>query len=110
MRANLGVSSLIFQCRMRRSGNSSQRFAPNVPIFQQIVRANLSNFIQDLFWRVSFSNEDFKVVENQEGPWRSSRFELECSWIEILLKVWDVRSEAKRFVSASNLNELKEKR
>ena len=27
----------------------------------------------------------------------------------MLLKVWDVRKEAKRFVSASNLNKLKEK-
>ena len=27
-------------------------------------RANLSNFIQDLFWSVRFSNEDFKMVED----------------------------------------------
>ena len=32
----------------------------------QNVRANLTNFIQDLFWRVrsgEVSNEDFKMVE-----------------------------------------------
>ena len=40
------------------------RFAPNVPTFRQNVRANLTNFIQDLFWRVRFSNEDFKMVED----------------------------------------------
>ena len=43
------------------------------------------------------------------GPRRSSRFELECSWIEILLKVRDVRRKVKRSVSLLNLNELKEK-
>ena len=52
---------------MRKSGNSSQRFAPNVPIFQTSVRANLANFIQDLFWGVSFSNEDLKTVEEGLG-------------------------------------------
>ena len=73
------VSSLIVECRTRKSGNSSQRFVPNVPIFQQNVRANLANFIQDFFWRMSFSSEDFKTVEDLGGPWRSPRFELECS-------------------------------
>ena len=69
MRApNFEVSCRIFECRrMLRSGNSSQRFAPNVPIFQQNVLANLGNFIQDLFWGVSFSNEDFKTVEEGLG-------------------------------------------
>ena len=56
------VSCPTFECRMRRFGNSLQRFSPNVPTFQQNVRANLTNFIQDLFWRVRFSNEDFKMV------------------------------------------------
>ena len=73
-----------------------------------MFKASLANFSQDLFWPVSFSNEEFKTVEDLGGPWQSSRFELECSWIEILLEVWDVRSEAKVFVSASSLNELKE--
>ena len=54
----------IFECRMWRSGNSSQRFASDVPIFQQNVRANLANFIQDL---LSFSKEDFKTVEEGLG-------------------------------------------
>ena len=49
------------------SENSSQRFAPNVPIFHQNVRPNLANFIQDLFWGVSFSNEDFKTAEEGIG-------------------------------------------
>ena len=40
-----------------------KRFAPNVPTLPQNVRANLSNFIQDLFWRVRFSKEIFKMVE-----------------------------------------------
>ena len=53
---------------MRRSRNSSQRFAPNTPIFQQNVRANLANFIQDFFWHVSLSNEDFSTVEDLGGP------------------------------------------
>ena len=44
--------------------NRLQRLAPIVPTFRQNVRANLSNFIQDLFWRVRFSNEDFKMVED----------------------------------------------
>ena len=48
---------------MRRFGSRSQRFALNVPTFRQNVRANLSNFIQDLFWPVRFSNENFKMVE-----------------------------------------------
>ena len=52
---------------MRRSGNSSQRFAPNAPIFQQNVRTNLANFIQDLFWGVSFFNENFKTAEDVLG-------------------------------------------
>ena len=76
---NFKVSSPIFKCRMQRSGNSSQRFVSNVPTFQQNVRANLANFIQDFFWRVGFSNGDFKIVGDLGGPWRSSRFELECS-------------------------------
>ena len=105
---NFEFSCPTFKCRMRRFGNSSQRFAPNVPTFRQNFRANLTNFIQNLFWRLRFSNEDFKMVEDLLA-WRSSRFELECSWINILLRVLDVRREAKRFISASNLNELKEK-
>ena len=60
---NFEVSCPTFECRMRRFGNRSQRFAPNVPTFRQNVRANLSSFIQDLFWRVRFSNENFKIVE-----------------------------------------------
>ena len=80
MRApNFEVSSPIFECRMPRSENSSQRCAPNVPIFQWNVRTNLANFIQDLFWRMSFLKEGFKTVEDLGGPWRSSRFELEFS-------------------------------
>ena len=36
------------------------------PTVRQDVQANLTNFIsfQDLFWRVRFSNEDFKMVED----------------------------------------------
>ena len=45
-------------------GNSLQRFTPNVPTFRQNVRANLKNFIQDPFWRVRFSNKNFKMVED----------------------------------------------
>ena len=41
---NFKVFSPVFQCRMRRSGNSSQILSPNVSIFQQNVRANLANF------------------------------------------------------------------
>ena len=48
----------------------NQRFAPNVSIFQQNVRANLVNFIQGHFWDVSFSNEDFKTVEEGLGDHR----------------------------------------
>ena len=48
---------------MQRLGNSLQRFVSNVPALQKNVQANLSNFIQDLFWRERFSNEDFKMVE-----------------------------------------------
>ena len=61
---NFQVSCPTFKCRMRRFGNNLQRFAPNFPTFRQNVRANLSNFIQDLFWHVTFSNEDFKMVED----------------------------------------------
>ena len=74
---------------MRRFGNRLQRLVPNVTTFRQNVQANLSNFIQDLFWRMKFSNENFKVVEReifkqifQDGRgrhlliWRLSRFEL----------------------------------
>ena len=43
------------------------RFAPNVRIFQQNVRANVANFIQDRIWGVSFSNEDFKTIEEGLG-------------------------------------------
>ena len=65
MRApNLEISCATFECRMRRFGNSLQRFAPNVPTSRQNVRANLTNFNQDLFWRVRFSNKDFKIVED----------------------------------------------
>ena len=85
--------------------NSRHMFQYSNRMFKQ----SLANFIQDLFWRVRFSNEDFKTVEHLGGSWRSSRFELECTWIKILLEAWDVRREAKRFVSVSSLNELKEK-
>ena len=60
---NFEVSCPTFEYRMRRSGNSLKISAPNVPTFRQNVRANLANFIQDLFWRVRFSNEDIKMVE-----------------------------------------------
>ena len=46
---NFEVSCPTFECRMRRFGNRLQRLAPNVTTFRQNVRANLSNFIQDLF-------------------------------------------------------------
>ena len=73
------VASPIFECRTRKSGNSSQGFSPNGPIFQQNVLANLANFIQNFFWRVSFLNEDFKTADDLGVNWRSSRLELECS-------------------------------
>ena len=56
---NFEVSCPSFKYRMRRFGNSLQKFAPNVPTFQQNVRANLTIFIQDLFWR-----KVFKMVED----------------------------------------------
>ena len=59
------VSCPTFECLMRRFGNRLQRFAPNAPTFRQNVRANLSNFIQDLFWCVRYSNEHFKMVERE---------------------------------------------
>ena len=58
------LPSYLSNLRMRRFGNILQRFSPNVPTFRRNVRANLSNFIQDLFWHVTFSNEDFKMVED----------------------------------------------
>ena len=61
---NFQVSCPTFEYRIRRFGNNLQRFPPNVPTVRQNVRANLSNFIQDLFWHVTFSNEDFKMVED----------------------------------------------
>ena len=111
---NFQVSCPTFECRIRRFGNNLQRFAPNVPTFRQNVRANLSNFIQDIFWHVTFSNEGFKMVEDSTAncallAWRSSRFELECSWINMLLRVLDVRRKAKIYISASNLNKLKKR-
>ena len=69
---NFEVSCPVFECRMQRSGNSSQRFAPSVPIFQRNVRENLVNFIQDLSWGASFSNEDFKTVEEGLGDLQDS--------------------------------------
>ena len=62
---NFEVSCPTFKCRMWRFGNRLQRFTQNVPTFRQNVRANLSNFIQDLFWRVRFSNENFKMGERE---------------------------------------------
>ena len=62
---NFEVSCPTFECRLWRFGNRLQRFTPNVPTFRQNVRANLSNFIQDLFWRVRFSNENFKMGERE---------------------------------------------
>ena len=73
-----GTQASVFECRMRKSGNRSQRFASNIPIFQKNVRANLANFIQDLFWGVSFSNEDFKTVE--EGLGDRQDFNLGVPW------------------------------
>ena len=61
---NFEVSCPTFKCRMRRFGNSLQRFAPNVPTFPQNVRANFTSFFQDLFWRVRFSNQDFRMAED----------------------------------------------
>ena len=60
---NFEVSCPTFEYRMWRSGNSLQRFAPNVPTFRQNVRANHANFTQDLFWCVRFPNEGIKTVE-----------------------------------------------
>ena len=48
-----------------------QMFQNSNRMFEQIL--------QDFFWYVSFSNKDFKTVEDPRGPWRLSRFELECS-------------------------------
>ena len=62
--SNFEVSCPTFECRMQRFGNSLQRFVPNVPTFRKNVRSTLTNFIQNLFWRVRFSNEDFKMVED----------------------------------------------
>ena len=59
---NFEVSCPTFECQMRRLETGLQRFAPNVRTFWQNVRANLTNFVQDLFWRMTFSNEDFKIT------------------------------------------------
>ena len=60
---------------------------------------------------MSFSNEDFKTVEEGVAGLAivKLRFELVRSRIKMLLKVLDVRREAERFISVSNLNELKGK-
>ena len=64
MRAtNVEVSSPIVECRMPWSGNSSQRFAPNVPIFQQNARANLANFIQYFFGARAFQMKISRIYE-----------------------------------------------
>ena len=76
---NSEVSCPIFKYRTRRSGNSSQRLTPNLPIVQKNVRTNVANSIQDLFWGLSFSNKDFKTVE--EGL-AIVKFQLKCSWID----------------------------
>ena len=107
---NFEVFRPTFECRMWRFGNSLQRFAPNVPTFRQNVRANLTNFIQDLFLAREVFKRRFQDDRGQPLlAWQSSKFELECSWINMPLRVLDVRRKAKRFISASNLNELKEK-
>ena len=93
---------------MRKSGNSPQRFAPNVSIFQKNVRANLANFIQDIFWGMGFSNENIKMIEEGLGDRQDLNLSLP-GLTRVLLKVWDAGRETKRFVSASNLNELRKK-
>ena len=103
---NFQVSCQTFECRMPRFGNNLQRFSPNVPTFRQNVRANLSNFIQDLFWHVTFSNEDFKMVEDGAASLAIVKI---CSWINMLLRLLDVRRKASRYISASHLNELKKR-
>ena len=101
------VSGPIFKCRMGRSGNSSQIFTPNGCNIPTECSSKSCKFHSRSLLARELFKQRFK--DGRGGPWRWSRFEFECSWIEILLKVWDVRREAKRFVSASDLNELKEK-
>ena len=107
---NFEVSFPTFEYGMRRSSNSLQRFAPNVPTFRQNVRANLANFIQDLFWRVKFSDEDIKTVgEGLASLGDRQDLNLSVPRSRCCSKVLGVRWKAKRFISASNLNELKGK-
>ena len=62
----------ILECRMRRSGNSSQRFTQ---VFQY------SNRMFEISYKIFLGRELLKrrFRDGRGGPWRSSRFELECS-------------------------------
>ena len=81
---------------------------PNVPIFKKNVQANLANFIEDLFWGMSPSNEDCKTVDEVFGDHQDLNLSLPRSTRDAA-QSGDARREAKRFLSASNSNELKEK-
>ena len=63
MRATL-TSKFLVQLSNTECGGLETTYKDSRKMFRQNVRANLSNFIQDLFWHVTFSNEDFKMVED----------------------------------------------
>ena len=62
------TSKFLVQSSNAECGGLETTYKDSRPMFQHSdrmnVRANLSNFIQHLFWHVTFSNEDFKMVED----------------------------------------------
>ena len=114
---NFEVSFPIFECRMQRLGletaHKGSSIYSNIPTECSSIYSNIPTECSSKSCKfhsrlvVFFARELFKR-RFQDSPWRSSRFELECSGSRYCSK-WDVRREAKRFVSASNRNELKGK-
>ena len=105
MRALL-TSKFLVKSSNAECGGLETAYKDSRQTFRQNVRANLTNFIQHLFWRVRFSNEDFKMVEDGLASLAIVKI---WTWVFLdhhAAQSLDVRRKAERFISASNLNEL----
>ena len=87
--------------------DSCQMFQHSKRMFEQILQIS---------FKISFGAWAFQTKISRRKrrallAWQSSRFQLEYSWITCCSKfwMWEGKQKEKRFISVSNLNELKGK-
>ena len=67
---NFDISRPVFECGIPSSGINSSPCKIRAKYCKNLMKclSTIPNFIQDLFWHMSFSNKDYKTLEEFTFP------------------------------------------